>query len=269
MRLAVGEPTAHRSPDARRDLGVEHVEVEADVDEAGPRDPRQRLAHGALDADPVELTHREHGGAQLAQQVLLALVELPHADERDAGGIDRRERPRVALEAGTGEAEHRGEHHPVHVPARRGVRAVEIAVRVDPEHAARAVEPREPPERAERHRVVAAEHERPVAVLERTDDELCDLLARLLDLRQEPRLLVAVGDGLGDGSPDVALVHRGHADLVEPRLEPRVADRRRPHVDAAAALAEIEWRTDDRNRALVGLSAHGARLLRTSTRRGG
>ncbi len=54
VRLAVGEPAAHRRADARRDLGVEDVEIERDVDEPGARDAVERLPHRPLDPDPVD-----------------------------------------------------------------------------------------------------------------------------------------------------------------------------------------------------------------------
>ena len=89
----------------------------------GPGDVRERIAHGPLDAEPVDVAHREHLDAQLAHPLALALVERAHADERHAVRLDRRERPCGALELRPGEAEHGGQHHPVHVAGRRRRRA--------------------------------------------------------------------------------------------------------------------------------------------------
>ena len=60
----------------------------------------------------------------------------------------------------SGESERRGQGHPVHVAGRRRLGCVEVAVGVDPEHAARPPCSRgQPGERAQRDRVIAPEHE--------------------------------------------------------------------------------------------------------------
>ena len=88
--LAVGETTANRRAHAGRDLGVENVHVERDVDESRTRDPVERLAHRPLDPDAVDLAHREDANAGLAQQPPLAVVGVPRPDERDPLRIHRR-----------------------------------------------------------------------------------------------------------------------------------------------------------------------------------
>ena len=101
-----------------------------------------------------------------ADQLALAGVERADADERRP--LDRRRRPRVALEARrppTPSAAASG--IPCTLPRRRGLGPVQVAVRVDPEHAAGAVRLRHPAERADRDRVVAAEDERHVAACAR------------------------------------------------------------------------------------------------------
>ena len=97
--LAVGEAATHGRAHTGRDIRIENVHVERDMDEAGPRDPVERLAHCAFDPDPVDLAHREHAHAGVAQQPPLAVVEETCPDERDSLGIHRRERPDVALES--------------------------------------------------------------------------------------------------------------------------------------------------------------------------
>ena len=74
------------------------------------------------------------------------------------------ERPGAGVEVRARDPERRGERHPVHVAARRGRGPVQVAVRIDPEDAAGAVRLRHPAERPDRDRVVAAEHERQVAL---------------------------------------------------------------------------------------------------------
>ena len=67
---------------------------------------------------------------------------------------------------------------------------------------------------------------------------------------QEARALVVERRRLGHRRLDVPVVSHVVAKALQTLLEARVADRRRPHVDAAAALPEVERRTDDRDLAL-------------------
>ncbi len=95
-------------------------------------------------------------------------------------------------------AERGRERHPVHVPGRARLGRVEIAVRVDPDHAAGL--PRrggEAGERADRDRVVAAEHERPRAFAHGLLDQRRERRAGLEDLGEEARALVYERESLG------------------------------------------------------------------------
>ena len=105
----------------------------------------------------------------------------------------------------------------------------------------------EPTERSQRDGVVAAEHERLRALLECEADEPGDAAARRFDLGQVARARVRLLGRLQHRGLDVAPVEDVVADPVEPVVEPRVADGGRPHVDASAARAEIERRSDDRD----------------------
>jgi len=129
-------------------------------------------------------------------------------------------------------------------------------VSVEPEHAALPGCAREPAERPQRDRVVAAQDERHETFVDRLRHELRDPLTGLLDLRKEPDTLVADGARLGNSRHDVTPVDTAPPELLDPRLEPRVADRRGAHVDAAAARAEVEWGTDHRDRIHRALSNH-------------
>ena len=134
------------------------------------------------------------------------------ADERDPLRIDRGERPGLALEAGPGEAERGGERHPVHVPARARRRGIDVRVRVDPEHAADSVHGREPAQRSQRDRVIAAENERERTARGHLRNTRRDELAGVVDLRQEAGALVAERCRLGHRRRDVALVPDGVAE---------------------------------------------------------
>jgi hypothetical protein len=104
--------------------------------------------------------------------------------------------------------------------------------------------------------VVAAEDEWQVAACLRSRDQVGDALAGRLDLVQEAGVLVAERDRLGHGRDDVPPVLADPPELGDPRVEARVADRRRSHVDAAAPLPQIERCPDDRNRRVPVRPAH-------------
>ena len=88
-------------------------------------------------------------------------VERADPDERDAGRIERGQREPLVREPLERPADGAAERHPVDVAGRARLGRVEVAVRIDPDHAARLPGgSRETGERAERDRVVAAEHER-------------------------------------------------------------------------------------------------------------
>ncbi len=116
---------------------------------------------------------------------------------------------------------------------------------------------RHPSERAHRDRMVAAEHERHEPLVGRVADEARDPLAGLHDRRQVPGRRVADVGRLRHRRADVAPVRHLVADVADARLELRVADRRRPHVDAAAPGPKVEPGPDDRHAAMCFSRAHG------------
>src|SRR5207248_1613213 len=75
MRLAVGQAAANGRPDSRCEGRVDDVHVEADVDESGAGDVRQRLAYRALDADPVDVAHREDLRVEMPEELPFRRVE--------------------------------------------------------------------------------------------------------------------------------------------------------------------------------------------------
>ena len=215
--------------------------------EARPGDVRERLAHSVLDAEAIDVAHREDKCVQPLEQLPLAVVEGADADQSHAARHNRRQVPAVSLEPLARQAQRGGKHHPVDVATRARLRAVQVAVGVDPDHASRPVHAVQPAERPERDRVVAAEDDRNRPVAGGIRHELGDVSARLLDLRQEAGVLVAGVDGLRHRRADVAAVGVGIAEALDPGVEPGVADRGRAHVDTAAPGPEVEGGPDDRD----------------------
>ena len=216
----------------------------------------ERLADHSLEAEPVDVAHRVDQDVQLREKDRLRGVERANPHERDPLRRHGGQRPRLALELGAGEAERHRQRHPVDVAGRRRLRPVHVAVRVDPEHAARPVRTREPTQRPDRDGVVAAEHERVQALFDRARHEVRHPLARLLDRRQEADAFAAHLRRLGNRTLDIAPVENRPAQALDPRREAGIADCRRSHVDAAAPCPEVEARADQGDGPSVRLHPH-------------
>ena len=262
--LAVGEAAAHGGADAGGDLRVDRVEVDADVQERRPVQERQRLAKRALDAVPVDLAHREDPEVEVADQLALAVVERADADERRP--LDGRRRPGGALELRAGDAEGGRERHAVDVPARRGLGAVQVAVRIEPEHAAGPGRRRHPADRPDRDRVIAAEDQRDEPAGARPRDERCDALAGALDRRQVAGVRIAGVGRLGDVDLDVAPVDADAPEPRDPLLEAGVADRRGPHVHPTPPGPEIQPSADHGHGPQAAAVAHRSTVARGQSR---
>jgi hypothetical protein len=120
-------------------------------------------------------------------------------------------------------------------------------VGIHPEHAADLRAAGQAPERPEGDRVVAAEDERQPTLGLRAGNSVGDAVARAEDLGEVARALVSDGSGLGDRRLHVAEIGAIAAELLDPRLQPGVPDRRGTHVHAASARTEIEGRPDHRD----------------------
>ena len=127
---------------------------------------------------------------------------------------------------------------------------------VEPEHAPGPVRASQSAERPERHGVVAAEDERQLVGFDGGRDSVGHTLTGGQDRSQVAKPGVALVDRLGHCGLDVAPVKVGEPESLQPGLEPRVADRRRAHVHAPAAGAEIERSADDGDRARVRSHRH-------------
>ena len=93
--------------------------------------------------------------------------------------------------------------------------------------------------------VIAAEHERQRAFLERDQRRLVQLFAHRGDVVDVFLALVAPFLRFGNRRLEIAPIDDGAAKRREALVEPGNAKRRRPHVDAAAAAAKIQGHADD------------------------
>src|SRR4029453_14197830 len=201
---------------------------------------------------------RVDGDAELSNELLLAGIERAHPDQRDALRVERREPKAVPSEA-VAQPERGRQRHPMDVSRGRRVGRGQVAMCVQPQDAPSS-RSREPTQRPHRDRVVAAEHQRHQAFPAGSLDFSRDPRACLEDLVQESSALDARLTRLGERRLDVAAVLDLDARALEPFAQARVPDRRGPHVDAAAARAEIERRSDDRDAG--GRHRHSLRACR-------
>ena len=134
---------------------------------------------------------------------------------------------------------------------------VQIAVRVDPDRAARPVHSCRPDSvpRLTEWSPPSTTGTNPSRAAAR--NELGDPVGRVLDLREKAGVLVTGVGCLCDRGLDVAQVHVVVAELPETRCQPRVANRRRTHVNAATTGAEVERGTDHCDFATWWLKRHG------------
>ena len=136
MSLPEREATADGRSGRGRNSRIQRVNIEAQVDgELAPRvDMVERHLDDAPDAVLVDLVHRERLDAVLAQDALLARVDVAQADVHDAlgrqDGLDPAE-----LWDGLAEPEEEGDGHAVDVPGLGRFGSIDVGVGVDPDDA--------------------------------------------------------------------------------------------------------------------------------------
>ena len=220
------------------------------MDEIRSRRMCERLAHARLDADSVDLAHREHLRVEPAEQLALAGVERADADERDATGLHRRQRP--ARRARTTDRRDRARRRaPFRAHSRSATTPACSGRRARRSRRHRPDRARTPSRRAcrarsnGRRRARAAPH--PSRARRATSLATPSHSSRICDRNRALSSPTAVDSGIGAcTSPSVL---DGDAELLGEMLpKPRVPDRRRAHVDAATILSEIERRADHDDR---------------------
>src|SRR5438093_708242 len=217
---------------------------------------RDRPLHRRPHAETIDVGHRERRHTGLLDVVALAGIDIAQPEQHALPAARRA--AQVGGERIAREPERDREGHPVHVPGRRRLGSVDVAVRIDPDHAGPLPRTREAGEGAHRHRMVTAEDKREVAGACDVRHDARQLLARSHDLDDVVRartfehplrvdLLVGVRREtlIGIGDVDVAAVTHAKADLGELRDEPAVADAGRTHVDPATIATEIHRHPDD------------------------
>jgi hypothetical protein len=99
--------------------------------------------------------------------------------------------------------------------------------------------------RADRYRVVAAEHERYAHVLKGVQYRFGKTTAGVRDFEQVFGFGIAVMAGFGDDDVHVAKVIHLITEFLQLFIQVGIAQRRRPHIHAAPVRAEIHGHSDD------------------------
>ena len=110
---------------------------------------------------------------------------------------------------------------------------------------------------SERNAVVSTENDREELVASGTRHESGNPLRCVLDLRQEPGVLVSGGGRLRHGRLHVPEIHVVVAEVGDARRQPRIPNRGRPHVDPTTAGPQVEGGADDGHFVTKGLRRHG------------
>ncbi len=238
------------------------------------RGERHRPFGDGRHALAIDVLHREHVHVRRAHQLLFPIVEIAHADEDGVRGQHLRRETGDAGELRRFRAEERRERHAVHVAARRAGRRIHVAMRVDPQEADRQLPFGARPVRRGRNRsrgetVIAAEGQRQRACVERRAAGLIQRLADARDFADVPLVLVARAPRLRNRRRQVAFVGDVETERAQAIRKSGDAKRRRSHVHAAPAAAEIQGNADEMNAGHVsgkdnatsdsGLGARGRR----------
>src|SRR5690606_7453818 len=170
LRLAVVRSARHGGADARRDAGVQEIDIEADVQVGVVVHTLQCLLHHPLHADLVDVAHVVDVEAVLLDQFLLALVDRADADlPHHVGGYRRGVAAKVGQRVWA-EAAQAGHRHAVDVAGRGNVAGVEVGVGIEPQHAqllaGLAAVAGDAGDRAEAEAMVATEQDRHPAAAE-------------------------------------------------------------------------------------------------------
>jgi hypothetical protein len=178
-------------------------------------------------------------------------VQVADADHHDLLGAQLGAGPPQVDQVGVAGAGEYGHRHAVDVARGRRVRRVEVAVRVHPDHAQRAVSAHAA-DGADGHGVVAAEKDGKL-LFAAGRGHVVDRSARLhhrgevaqpTRARLDPALR-AHQVFVASGHRYVARVVHLQPDAQQPVVQPGVAHRARPHVHPAALLPQVHRRADD------------------------
>ena len=276
LRLAPGRTAEYRRADTGRDVGIDEIEIETDVEvAAGAGDVFQHLRHDGAHADFIDPAHVVDDEAAVDDAFFLHRIDGTDPDLEDPFGIDHRccmtEIEQIAMAV----AAQDGDRHPVHVARGARLLRVEVGVRIEPEHRqgrplAGAV-PGDRGDRADGERVIAAHQDRRLVAVEGRRDGVAHRTApgeRLVEMAPAvDRRTQRIGR-----SREIAVIVHPVAHAGQGRLQARHAQCLRSQIGAARARGDVARGADQTERprraggggrgvAMCGCRGH-ARLLR-------
>src|SRR5271156_290425 len=252
MRFAIRHAAAHRRAHSRRITRIHKIHIQAHDDSRRIVSRKsQGLSHYFAHATLVNIAHRENMHAGIFHQPPLFGVQVAYSHQHhvprlhhrlDTGQIRQLRRPVT---------HDRRQRHAVHVPRRRRIRRVHVAVRVQPNHTHAFTIFVEmcgsSGRRAHSNRMIAAQHQRNHVLIQSFLHRVRQALARLRNFVQITRALLAVRLLLGLRHLHVADILHLPPQLFQARLQSRYAQSRRTHIHAAAARAQVHRHTDNAN----------------------
>ena len=255
-------PPATVVPTPGRDLRIQEVDIEADVNVSVGGESVERQLHDSAHAHLVDGAHVEHRQLLIVNEAPLAGIDaadahLPHPlrpDGRRGAAQMKLRRP---------EAAQGRDRHAVQAPAGTQFARVEVRVRVEPQHPQRparlAAAPRHRRNGADRQAVIAAQQDRQPRGFELPIHRGVHLAVPRRNLAQIPIAVDPLKSGVRRPA-HVAAIHDLQTACLQRRVQPRDPQRLRTHRGAAIARADIRGRTDEtrhaRERRAGGGGAH-------------
>src|SRR5690348_15148559 len=166
MGLAPGHTARDRCANARSILGIDSIEIEADMNARGARGCQgNRVASDAVHPVAIDISHGKDVRARPLEQLALAGVDLARADDDDAVWVDMRATTshldqRRITHRGVAIAAERAKNHAVDIARWAGLRRIEVGMGVEPDDAGRIDRVGDAAAGAERDAMVAAENDR-------------------------------------------------------------------------------------------------------------
>ena len=130
------QPASNRRPRRRRPLRIQRIDIKTQMNRRVRTNMRERELHYPSNPMAIDVMHAERADAVLAQDLLLAAVDIAQPDVhefRHADALLRGDPVEDALFVGLGEARDEGDGHAVNVTGVRGLGRVDVGMGVDPD----------------------------------------------------------------------------------------------------------------------------------------
>ncbi|EGE56147.1 hypothetical protein RHECNPAF_7500119 [Rhizobium etli CNPAF512] len=258
MGLAEGRAARHRRADAGGNIGIEEIEIEADMQQAvGLGDDIENIPHDGGDALFVDRAHIEDVDTVFVDFFALARIDRTDADLEDMFRIDEG----TVLRQDLGElrlAAEEGDRHAVNIAGGGGGRRIEIGMGIEPEHEERATlvggVTGHAGDAAHGKAVVAAENERKAA----GGGDIIDAAFESASEGADGSQIVGLGmirQVHRRYDPEIAVIRDIVAEIDQRLVDAGDAQRRGAHGSTSAAGALLQWCADEGDRSRLDIHA--------------